>query len=117
MYAELGVHAAAMLVTLALSRNWDRIDQPVEMQPHHARVTPHERHDGEKEEIAYNQSDDDVPTGSEPDRENDEREYRDAERITRDHRAGPVPGLALEPESADRTRLVHREHPAPYAAG
>src|SRR2546422_8766704 len=116
MYAELGVHAAATLVTLALSRSRDRVDQPVEMQPDHARGPPDEWHNGEKEEITDDESDDDVPPGREPGRDNDQRQHRNAERVAGDHRAGPVPALALEPQAAHRTGLVHRELPAPHAA-
>src|SRR6266568_5037301 len=97
-YAEVGVHAAAIRVTLALSRGRDRIDQPVEMEPHHARVPPDERNDGEKQDIADDEGDEDVPSGPEPDGEDDEREDRDTEGVARDHRAGPVPRLPLEPE-------------------
>src|SRR5712691_2316350 len=117
MYAELGVHAAAIGVTVALSRGRDRIDQPVEMEPHHARVPPHERDDGEKKDIPDDEGDQDVPTGREPEPEDDEREHRDPDRVARDHRAGPVPSLALEAQSADRTGLVHREHSAPHTPG
>src|ERR1700716_2656651 len=113
MYAELGVHAAAMRVTLALSRSWDRVDQPVEMEPHHARVPPDQGHDGEKQHIADDEGDENVPAGREPERQHDERQDRDAERVARDHRAGPVTALALEAQAADRTGLVHRERTAP----
>src|SRR5438309_6503768 len=115
-YAELGVHAAATLVTVGLSRRRNPIDQPVEMEPYHARVPADERDQGEKEDVGHDKCDDDVPAGREPDREHKERKHGDAERIARDHGAGPVAGLALEPEPAHRTRLVHREHPAPDTA-
>src|SRR5438128_12282482 len=117
MYWEVGVHAAAIRVTLALSRGRDRVDQPVEVEPHHARVPPDERDDGKKEDIPHDEGDENVPTSREPDPDNDEGEHRDPDGVARDHRAGPVPALALEAQSADGTGLVHREHPAPDLAG
>src|SRR2546430_8619163 len=86
------------------------------MEPHHTRVPPHERDDGEEDDVPHDEGDEDVPAAREPDAKDDEREDRDAERVARDHRTGPVPALALEAQAALRTRIVHREHPAPHAA-
>src|SRR5439155_861052 len=87
------------------------------MQPHHTGVAPDERHDCEEENVRDDEGDEDVPAAREPDREDEKSEHGNPERVTRDHRAGPVPRLALEPQAADRTGLVHRERTAPHVTG
>src|SRR5206468_750810 len=94
----------------------DGVEEPIEVQPNDTRVAPYKRRGDEEEPVGEDQHHEEIPARREENSEEDEPQHRYPDRITRDHRAGPVAALAFETEPAYRTVLVHREDPTPDPA-
>src|SRR5439155_8203582 len=91
----------------------DGVEEPIEVQPNDTRVAPYKRRGDEEEPVGEDQHHEEIPARREENSEEDEPQHRYPDRITRDHRAGPVAALAFEtePRSEEHTsELQSRGH-------